>query len=251
MSFFHKPWVVPTSVGIASGAVGFIGGYFVGRSLRRQEVEQYEQLQFDFTDTLEISFDAIEAIEKQRALIESFDSRLSDEDLNRMDEELNQPNPHAENLVVNEVNDPEDIVVEHQPNYVNIFNDELGEWNYELELNNRSEDIPYVLHYNEFFNEEMGFGQSTLTYYEGDDILTDENDVPIYNHSSVVGELLFGHGSNDPNVVYIRNEKLHAEYEVLREPGSYQVEILGADVETSYKEDLKHSKHQVPKFRPE
>jgi hypothetical protein len=61
--------------------------------------------------------------------------------------------------------------------------------------------------------------------------------------------LVFGHGSGDPNVVYIRNEKLQAEYEVLRDPGSYEIEVLGGHVEREMQEvDLKHSR-QPGKFR--
>ena len=94
----------------------------------------------------------------------------------------------------------------------------------------------------------MGYEQSTLTYYEGDDILVDEHDVPVYNHNLSVGPLNFGHGSNDKNVVYIRSERLESEFEVLREHGLYTVEVLGYEKE----EEFRHSGyHSVPKFRPE
>jgi len=72
--------------------------------------------------------------------------------------------------------------------------------------------------------------------------LCDSHDKPIYNHSEVVGELLFGHGSNDPNVVYIRNPKLEAEYEILRDEGSYEEIVLGEQIEHEAEEgDLRHS----------
>lgn len=135
---------------------------------------------------------------------------------------------------------------------VNIFDNGNGdEWDYKKEIENRDRSHPYTIHVDEFVADEMGWdSQSTLTWYEGDSILCDSQDRPIYNHHEVVGELKFGHGSNDPNVVYIRNERLQAEYEVLRDTGSYEEVVLGEAMERQVqKEDLKHS--MTRKFRPE
>lgn len=132
----------------------------------------------------------------------------------------------------------------------NIFDDANDNWDYELERSSRTKENPYVIHADEFNADEFGWSsQTTLTWYEGDQILTDSNDVPIYNPHTVVGELRWGHGSGDPNVVYIRNERLQAEYEVLRDEGSYEIIVLGGIIEEEYdKTDLKHSKHPL-KFR--
>jgi hypothetical protein len=89
----------------------------------------------------------------------------------------------------------------------------------------------------------MGYTQTTLTFYSGDNILADEQDSPVYNYESVVGNLRFGHGSNDSNVVYIRNEKLEAEYEVLLFDGSFEIEVLGYVAEANVIE------HSLTKFR--
>jgi len=123
---------------------------------------------------------------------------------------------------------------------INIFKNDDG-WDYEQELNNRSNEEPYILHVDEYIGEEMGFKQETLTYYEGDDIMADITDTPIYNWPSVTGPLNWGHGSKDPNVVYVRNEKLRKEYEILRHSGSFETEVIGLE-ET----ELQHS---VLKFR--
>ena len=69
-------------------------------------------------------------------------------------------------------------------------------------------------------------------------------EVPVYNYSNVVGDLLFGHGSMDPNVVYIRNED-RVRIQILLDHGSYEVEILGLD---DSPEEIKHSSG-VRKFR--
>ena len=120
--------------------------------------------------------------------------------------------------------------------------DEETPWDYSAEVVTRTEDAPYTIHRDEFFKDDFGYIQSTLTYYSGDDVLTDEEDEPIYNALDVVGELNFGHGSNDPNVVYIRNPDKKGEYEVLRHSGHYSVEVLGNEIEEQAQAaDLKHS----------
>jgi hypothetical protein len=73
----------------------------------------------------------------------------------------------------------------------------------------------------------------------------------LYDASEIVGQnLRFGHGSKDPNVVYIRNPRLEMEMEILRDPSSYEKEVLGETIEKrAQTADLKHS-HQR-RFRPD
>lgn len=128
----------------------------------------------------------------------------------------------------------------------NIFDDsDNDEWDYKTELESRTDDAPYIIHVDEFVAGESGWGSnSTLTWYEGDNILCDSTDKPIYNAQETVGELRFGHGSKDPNIVYVRNPKLQTEYEILRDEGSYQEIVLGEQIEAEGRSaDLKHS-HQ-------
>lgn len=141
----------------------------------------------------------------------------------------------------------DDVMV--QPEIKNIFDGD-DSWDYESERNNRSADKPYVIHVDEYVADELGYeSQSTLTWYQADRILTDHRDVPIYDVAKTVGDLQFGHGSLDPNIVYVRNEVLKSEYEVLRDPGSYEVTVLGNAVERTYEQtDLKHSRSPM-RFR--
>ena len=136
-----------------------------------------------------------------------------------------------------------------EPQRQSIFNGEDDIWDQEFEEQHRSPTEPHVIHKDEFWREEMGYTQTTVTYYVGDDILVDQEDVPVYNYQETTGELKFGHGSGDQNVVYIRNDRLKAEYEVIRDRGSYEVVILGLQAE----EDLERSslKHSLTRFRPD
>lgn len=130
---------------------------------------------------------------------------------------------------------------------VNVFGDD-PEWDLLAEQRERTEDAPYVISKEEYNEEQLGFSQDTLTYYAGDDILVDATDVPIYNHEEKVGEMKFGHGSDDPLVVYIRNHQNKAEYEILRESGSFQVEVMGLDALADIDNERQLS-HSTRRFR--
>ena len=100
----------------------------------------------------------------------------------------------------------------------------------EDEMKRRNQYIPYVITHDEFYLGEKDYEQSTLTYYEGDDVLADERDQVINETETTVGNanlLRFGHGSKDNNVVYIRNERLALDFEIVRSNGAYAKEVLG------------------------
>lgn len=127
-------------------------------------------------------------------------------------------------------------------------------WDYEEEGQHRTEERPYALSRAEFFDNEKNYSQITLTYYSGDNKMADESDELVHNYQKVVGPLLFGHGSDDPRVFYVRNDKLKGEYEVLNHPGSYEVEIQGLEEENiqaaQFVRDVKRQRGRQ-KFKPD
>lgn len=111
---------------------------------------------------------------------------------------------------------------------INVFNSPV--FDLEEEKKYRTKEEPYVITQDEFNAGEREFDQSSLTYFEDDDVLVDERDMPIRDMESVIGEdnlVRFGHGSGDANLVYIRNERLELDYEVVKSTGSYVDEVLG------------------------
>lgn len=106
-------------------------------------------------------------------------------------------------------------------------------WNYTTELAQRQMERPYIIHQDEYMTNESGYSQTTLTYYDGDDVVTEEpNDTVVENVDEIIGLnnlIHWGHGSDDINVVYIRNPKIEVEYEVCRSPKSYAEEIQGLE----------------------
>lgn len=77
---------------------------------------------------------------------------------------------------------------------------------------------------------ELDYVQSTLTYYEGDDILADQNDVKIEDLIGTVGSefhTMFGWQSDDPNTMHIRNDKLSIDFEIVKNTLAYSEVVDG------------------------
>lgn len=101
-------------------------------------------------------------------------------------------------------------------------------WDYKTEIANRRPDKPYIIHVDEL--PETDYTESSLTYYIGDDILCDSDDSVIEDKDGVVGELnldKFGLGSGDADILYIRNDVLGIQVEVVKNDGHYAEVVHG------------------------
>ena len=217
-------------VALISLAVGGAIGYFVGK--RQGAVIVVPE---DLTNDLKPDPNQLTIKYVEREMAEMLDGEATDS----LDEHVQDP--PVELYVVK----PSVLIPDPEPVVENVF-DNSDEWDWEIEKELRSAGQPYVIHYEEYIADDMGFHQDTCTYFNGDDIMVDSNDVPVYNHAGVFGELKFGHGSRDPNVVYIRNEQAKQEWEVLFDSGSYQATVTGTRLE---EDDDNHLRHSVLKFR--
>jgi hypothetical protein len=111
----------------------------------------------------------------------------------------------------------------------NIFS-ETSSTDIEREIANRTEEAPYIISLQEYQENENEYDQSTLTYYEADQVLADEKEEHIPNADDVVGDNnlpRFGHRSNDPDTLYVRNDALSMEFEIIRKTGKYKEIVLG------------------------
>lgn len=78
------------------------------------------------------------------------------------------------------------------------------------------DERPYVISPDEF-GEKNGYENVTLTYY-ADGVLTDYFDNVISNVDEVVGFDSLDHfGEYEDDVVFVRNEKMETDYEILRD----------------------------------
>lgn len=245
-------WAIPAACSAISFGLGALVGVRLTDRQYKKMIEKgktSEQLEFDFTQS-ELDRELARATYIVRKMRDESDNLIS----NVRDLATLQNLPvEASRLAhpANRRNDPDDIVVKVKETIegevVHIFTKTDSTWDYELEMQQRNPPEPYIIHRDEFFNDECGYGalgdQRTFTWYAGDDILTDEKDVPIYNYPERVGVLRFGHGSGDPNIVYVRNEKEEEEYEIVMDDGSYEEVVMsGHVVDTLEQTDLKHSR---------
>lgn len=123
------------------------------------------------------------------------------------------------------------------------------EWDQDEENENRSPDAPYVISKREFHDGATPHRQTSLEYFAGDDILCDEQRIPIADHVKIAGRLEFGRGTDDPDVVYVRNERLDSEFEITRNHGTYAAEVLGLQAEEDADREDDQLRHSIPRFR--
>lgn len=89
---------------------------------------------------------------------------------------------------------------------------------------------PHIISRDSFLEEERELQQKiSITYYDGDDTLVDERDVPMRDLAPTVGEDFwqhFGELSEDAEVLYIRNRRLQIDFEITRDERSYTEVVL-------------------------
>lgn len=84
---------------------------------------------------------------------------------------------------------------------------------------------PYVISPDEF--GENGYTLESFTYY-ADDVLTDEFDEIVYDLESTVGEDFASHfGEYEEDSVFIRNDELETDFEILRDLRNYSDVVQG------------------------
>lgn len=101
-------------------------------------------------------------------------------------------------------------------------------WDQEHEENSRQPGVPYVVHMDE--HGTKGYTETSLTYYAGDDVLAGERDNIFEDQDGLVGVGnldRFGHGANDPDLVYVRNDEMGVDFEIVRVHKSYAEEVTG------------------------
>jgi hypothetical protein len=237
----NHPLRTPVISGVVAFGVGLGIGYILGKRQTFDDIEIEIDTEVDveeYFDVTGLTLENDDVVEESDDIVDVTDSVQETRvivDLDKL---------KALNIQRSIEKHQAESVPEEDPEFAG----EDDDWNWEEENQSRSENVPYILHKDEFWAEEKGYSQLTLTYYAGDNILTDEEDTPIYNHEEVTGPMRFGHGAQEPNVFYVRNDKRHAEYEILLNEGLYSVEVLGIEIEDNHRaRDLKHSNNR--KFR--
>lgn len=132
----------------------------------------------------------------------------------------------------------EELVQEIKQNVFDLHNDD--EVFYANRERNQARNLPYVINDEEWMGNEPQHEQVSLTWY-ADNMLADDSDM-IVDDIRIIGQdnlELFGIGSSHPNVVMVRNEKLHMDYEVTKSEQKFEHVVAG------FTEELKHSDDNV------
>lgn len=91
-------------------------------------------------------------------------------------------------------------------------------------------DHPYVISFEEFMADEPEYTKVNVTYFEEDDCLCDDREEILPDIEGTVGSdalTRFGFRSDSRDIVYVRNEKMGVDFEVARDPRSYQEIVMG------------------------
>lgn len=240
-----KPQSVVIILGLTGVAIGAgigVGAYFL---MKKRLEKQYEA-------RLQQEIDEVRASYKRRVKKQQFDSPEEAADALHVYQGDSLPPKTKEKVIraVEKVLGDEETTTKvvrgrgDEPGYVEVETETSVEknefidgrpinpfdWNQEVELSKRDPEVPYVISFEEFNENSTDWEQNNLVYYEEDDVLADERDNPIPEIEATVGYdnlKRFGHGSQDPNVVYIRNERTEALFEVIRNQGSYTDQVVG------------------------
>lgn len=98
-------------------------------------------------------------------------------------------------------------------------------------------DKPYIISREDYDDTNFHYDKEELGYYVKDDTLCDENEEIISDPDYTVGGdslTKFGEESEDPDIVYVRNELISTDFKIIRMNESYREVILGIEEEDEH-----------------
>ena len=87
---------------------------------------------------------------------------------------------------------------------------------------------PYLISEKQFSEECPSYQKLVVMYYRGDDVLTDDSEAPISDIRGTVGLGTlgkFGQDPDNPNVIFVRNDRIEVDFEICLDYGSY-IEVV-------------------------
>lgn len=210
-------------------AVGTVAGYFIARE---RWVKHFEELLETEIENTKNYYDLLYKKGDYATPASVLQRRVPAKPQGVSDEEVVEPPTELLERVVSGLKNGKGPKPKHKGvQTVNIFDNKTeDDGDHAEEDAARGPETPYILDVDEFMNTEVGYQQVTLTYFAEDHVLADENEMPMEDIEASVGNSnldRFGYRSKDPNVVYIRNERLELDFEVCLSKGSYAKEVGG------------------------
>lgn len=220
-------------LGVVGLGVGVVIGFYFGRRWNKEKIraeafkkseEEVEKIREFYQERAE----SVKIVEAKPPLDEVVEERIHSAPSPTIVERPTRPPVPAQEPPVLPRRDftPGGIAKRH----VEREKDKNEGWDYGVEVSQRSNLHPYIIHQDEFAQQEEGYERETLTYYAVDAVLTDEDEQKIDNPDQTVGLANlgnFGHGADDYHVLYIRNDPLETDYEVCLVAASYAETVQG------------------------
>ena len=172
---------------------------------------------------------ALGSVVTWKLLQKKYDEMLNEEMRSfkkEMREMKEQHNEKIETLNTTIKNMYEDTIQETTSKHYRGMLDDLDYTNDELEPK------PYVISPEEVGNTDEDYDLISLNYYE-DGVLADDWDEPIEDVERVVGKDSLNHfGEYEDDSVYVRNDRLKCEYEILLRAGKF-ADVIRDKIETA------------------
>ena len=181
----------------------------MARRYREEQINTYHNALRDMGYTSEAEADADPDFDKEKWLAETFGDAVNPEWINE---------------------NPEQAAKDEQNKATWVIPEEGGD-----DMGDRDGEV-YIISFEENDNSEehAHCDKITVTYYEGDDTLADDRDEPIPDTSYLIGDDAlnnFGKLSRQANVVYVHNERIGSDIEVLLDKDTYTHAVLGVEPE--------------------
>lgn len=236
--------------GLAIFTTGFVAGGLVANYLLNGKYEAI--VEQEIRDIHEVrNRKQLEQMKKDALVDEAF-KRIKDLDEEGMDESLPKKSSYEEVLNKENYSDRKDHFAYNKPTLeemkrgkikIPVIQEEEADvieedYHEEEDIYINREDFepvdrtkePYIIHVTEFYEDMPEFDKLSLMYYTEDGVLADENSEYIPTPTDIVGlEALssFGVDSEDANIVYVRNEPISSDLEVIKVEGSYSELVVG------------------------
>ena len=179
---------------VTGAVIGALGCYILTKDKFRVEREEDHKAMWDYVDKELAKYKGTsDATEKTRKTIKDVSDRL---------EKISTP--YNKLSSIKEAEKESEIILAEKESPVEI-----------------SDDI-FEIGFAEFENGEPTYEKIQLTYYEGDQTLTDDNDEPIDITDAIDEDCIETFEASSENVMYFRNTKLECDYEIVRALGEYK-----------------------------
>lgn len=145
---------------------------------------------------------------------------------------ISEPSPEFKKAVKKTISEAVEVMKERKETKIDYSKKRALE---ELVEPYKSEAKISIITVDEFSELKPGYAQETIHYYVDDGTYANDQD-EIIIAQDILGpnaHLHFGEGSEDPDIVYIRNDSNAMVYELVKMHTSYAVAVMGEPIQES------------------